>query len=255
MLGINKSLVSPSQVKAFSLLDIDGLTAWYKFNTGISTESAGGEVRVTLWQDSSGNTRHMGNTTATNKRPLFDSSDQTVDFVSTRYLELNSGYGTDTHFPNSNALTVICALRTPYDASTTGIFNILYGTDTNDNMSVGNLKFVTGSYYAFSGAGSDQNYAHTDSGQTTYPHVNNELFIYAVRRTGTTLELFRNNRANVVSSTTESNTSSTFDINSLGMKVGGNSEVSIAEVAVYNSGLSDKDLDAAINNIKVRVQI
>lgn len=249
MLGLGQSLTSASALQ-FSLADISGLTAWYKFNEGISTT----ESTVTLWNDSSGNDRHMGNITATNDRPTFDSSDNTVNFANDKYLELNSTYGTDTNFPNSNEFTFFAAVRIPFDSGTTLINAVAFGDGTNDTISIGNLNFLTGSYYQFSGGGADQNYAAGKSTETTYPHVNNELFVLAVRRAGTNLEIMRNARANVITSSTESNTSATFDLNVLSHKTS-TSKVSIAELAVYSSGLSDDDFDLAINDIKTRVGI
>lgn len=249
MLGLGQSLMSASALQ-FSLADISGLTAWYKFNEGIFTT----ESTVTLWNDSSGNDRHMGNITATNDRPAFDSSDNTVNFADDKYLELNSTYGTDTNFPNSNEFTFFAAVRIPFNSGTTQINAVVVGQGTSDNVSIGNLNFLTGSYYAFSGNASDSNYQNTVSTETTYPHVNNELFVIAVRRAGTKLEIMRNARANVISSTTESNTSATFDLNTLSHNTA-SSKVSIAELAVYNSGLSDDDFDLVINDIKTRVGI
>jgi len=235
----------------FALTDISGLQAWYKFNEGILTSG----TTVLTWDDSSGNNRRMGNITATNKRPVFDSSDNTVDFSTDKYMELNSTYGTDSDFPNTNQFTAFLAVRMPFNSGTTKINSIISGDTTNDNISIGNLSFLTGSYYSFGGNGSDANYTHTDSTETGFPHVNNQLFVFAVRRSGTTLELFRNSRSNVVSSTTESNTTATFDVDVLGNKSAGGTLVSIAEVAVYNSGLSDANFDLVIDDIKTRVGI
>jgi len=250
-LGLGFGVQKPSRIGGFSLTNISGLTAWYKFNEGITTSG----TTVLTWDDSSGNNRTMGNITATNKRPEFDSSDNTVDFSTDKYLELNSSYGTDSDFPNTNAFTAFLAVRIPFDSGTTKINSILFGGTTSDNVAIGNLSFLTGSYYSFGGNGSDANYIHTTSTETTYPHVNNELFVFAIRRIGTSLQLFRNSRSNSISQTTESNTTATADFDILGTTSAGGSNVSIAEVAVYNSGLSDADFDLVIDDIKTRVGI
>jgi len=251
-LGLHMGVGSPRvRSSGFALTDISGLQAWYKFNTGITTSG----TEVSLWDDSSGNNRKMGNITATNRRPEFTAYDNTVIFSSDKYLELNSTYGTDSDFPNTNEFTAFMAVRMPFNSGTTKINNVISGSTTNDSLSVGNLSFLTGSYYSFGGNVSDQNYAHTDSVETAFPHVNNQLFVFAVRRSGTTLEFFRNSRSNVVSSTTESNTTATFDIDVLGTKSASGTEITIAEVAVYNSGLSDANFDLVIDDIKTRVGI
>ena len=78
-LGLHLGVGSPRvRSSGFALTDISGLQAWYKFNTGITASGS----TVSLWDDSSGNNRKMGNITATNRRPEFDSSDNTLDFSS-----------------------------------------------------------------------------------------------------------------------------------------------------------------------------
>ena len=250
-LGLGFGVQKPSRIGGFSLTKISGLTAWYKFNEGISTSG----TTVLTWDDSSGNNRTMGNVTATNKRPEFDSSDNTVDFSSDKYLELNSSYGTDSDFPNTNEFTAFLAVRIPFDSGTTKINSILFGGTTNDNVAIGNLSFLTGSYYSFNGNGSDQNFSLADSSEQTHVHVNNQLFVFAIRRTGTSLTFMRNSRSNVIITSTESNTTATVDLNTLGTKAAGGSNVSIAEIAIYNSSLSDSDFDTVIDDIKTRVGI
>tara|TARA_R100001440_G_scaffold67797_1_gene89164 strand:+ start:96 stop:857 length:762 start_codon:yes stop_codon:yes gene_type:complete len=252
VLGLGFGVQKPSRIDGeFSLTNISGLTAWYKFNTGITTSGS----TVTLWDDSSGNNRKMGNITATNKRPVFDSSDNTLNFTSDRFLELNSTYGTDTVFPNSNEFTAFLAVRIPFDSSTQQINPILSNSSAVDAASIGNITFFTGSFYNLIGD-TDSDYGHSDTSETVHPHVNNELFVYAIRRVGTLLQLFRNSRLNSISQTTESNTTLKFEINELGTSNAAIvNSVSIAEVAVYNSGLSDANFDSVINDIKTRVGI
>ncbi len=248
-MGVGSPTVRSS---GFALTDFSGLQAWYKFNTGITTSG----TTVLTWDDSSGNNRKMGNITATNKRPEFDSSDNTLNFSSDRYMELNSTYGTDTEFPNSNEFTAFMAIRIPYNTSTTKINPVVQGGN-NDSIAVGNLAFLPGdnSYYSFNGHGSDQNYSSAKSTEQTHVHVNNQLFVFAIRRTGTTITFMRNSRSNVIISSTKTNTTATFDTNTLGATTAGGSQVSIAEIAIYNSSLSDSRFDAVIDDIKTRVGI
>ena len=251
-LGLHMGVGSPRVRSGFALTDISGLQAWYKFNTGITTSG----TTVLTWDDSSGNNRRMGNITATNRRPEFDSSDNTVDFSTNRYLELNSTYGTDSDFPNSNEFTAFMAIRIPYDTSVTKISTIVSGGN-NDSATVGNLAFLPGdnSYYSFNGHGNDQNYALARSSEQTHVHVNNQLFVYAIRRTGTTMTFMRNSRSNVIISQSKTNTTATFDIDTLGTTAVGGTSVTIAEIAMYNSSLSDSDFDTVIDDIKTRVGI
>lgn len=253
MIGANVSLYNSTPATAFSLTDISGLTAWYKYNEGVTSSSS----VVSLWNDSSGNNRHMGNITATNKRPVVNGSDSTIGFATDRYLELGSSYGTNTDFPNSNEFTAFLAVRIPYNTATTKVNPIVVGETTLDSFTVGNLAFIPGdnSYYAFNGNGSDQNFSLADSSEQTHVHVNNQLFVFAIRRTGTSLTFMRNSRSNVIITSTESNTTATVDLNTLGTKAAGGSNVSIAEIAIYNSSLSDSDFDTVIDDIKTRVGI
>ena len=130
------------------------------------------------------------------------------------------------------------------------------GQSSLDSISVGNLNFLTGSYYAFGGNGSDQNYNNTVSTETTYPHVNNQMFIFIIRRVGTTLFFYRNNTSQVVGGgpTTESNTTATFDLNTIGRSSGA-SELKVAEIAIWNKSIDDADLNAAITDVTNRVGI
>lgn len=231
----------------FALTDISGLQAWYKFNTGIATSG----TEVSTWDDSSGNNRRMGNITATNRRPEFTAFDNTVIFAEDRYLELNSTYGTDTVFPNTNAFTAFMAVRCPISGNK--VNPILTGSASSQSITVGNLAFVAGSLYAFNGT--NTNYSHVDTGETTHPFVSNQLAVFAIRRSGTGLEFFKNSRSNVVHSGTEIDTSTTLNLDVLGTTHSNGTQITIAEVAIYDSGLSDANFDLIMDDIKTRVGI
>jgi len=243
-MGVGSPTVRSS---GFALTDISGLQAWYKFNTGITTSG----VTVLTWDDSSGNNRKMGNITATNRRPEFTAYDNTVIFSSDKYLELNSTYGTDTVFPNTNAFTAFMAIRFPISGNK--VNPILAGSASAQSITAGNLTFATGSFYAFNG--SNTNYNLTDTGDATHPFLSNQLGVFAIKREGTSLTFFKNSRSNVVETSTESDTSTTLNLDILGTTAASGTQITIAEVAVYDSGLSDANFDLVMDDIKTRVGI
>jgi len=245
MLGLNLGLALRSNVGGgFSLTDVSGLQAWYKFDTDISVSSG----RVTQWSDQSGNGNHMTNTTATNKRPEYSTffSGGAVSFETHGgYLESASTFG------GTNEFTAFLRVSVPFDSSVTKINPLLTGQSTNDAISIGNLSFLTGSYYSFVGNNSDQNYSHTDTTETTYPIGNITPFVFVVRREGTSIKFYKDDISQIIYSGTESNTTATFDVDTLS-KTSSGGEHTMLECAFYNSTVTDDEFNKIINDIKSR---
>ena len=244
MLGLGLGLGLKSNVGGFSLTDVSGLQAWYKFDTDISVSG----VRVTQWSDQSGNGNHMTNTTATNKRPVYDTNfgGGAVSFEThAGYLESASAFG------GTNEFTAFIRVSMPFDSSVTKLNPLLTGQSSNDSIAAGNLNFLTGSYYSFTGDGSNSNYAHTKSTETTYPILNDTPLVFVVRREGTSLKFYKDSISQVIHSVTKSETSATFDIDTLSSTSSGGVHTML-ELAFYNSTVTDDEFNKIINDIKSR---
>ena len=244
MLGLSLGLGLKSSVGRFSLTNVSGLQAWYKFDTDISVS----EGRVTQWSDQSGNGNHMTNTTATNKRPEYDTTfgGGAVSFETHEgYLESASTFG------GTNEFTVFIRVSMPFDSGVTKLNPLITGQSSGDAIILGNLNFLTGSYYSFTGDGSNQNYAHAKTTETTYPIVNVTPLVFVARREGTSLKFYKDSISQVIHSGTESETSATFDIDTLG-KTSNGGVATILECAFYNSTVTDDEFNKIINDIKSR---
>ena len=244
MLVLGLGLKLKSNVGGFSLTDVSGLQAWYKVDTDISAS----EGRVTQWSDQSGNGNHMTNTSATNKRPVYDTNfgGGAVSFEAHEgYLESASAFG------GTNEFTVFIRVSMPFDSGATKLNPLITGQSSGDGIVLGNLSFLTGSYYAFSGDGSNQNYAIAKTTETTYPIVNATPLVFVARREGTSIKFYKDSISQVIHNGTESDTSATFDIDTLG-KTSNGGVATILEVAFYNSTVTDDEFNKIINDIKSR---
>ena len=104
-LGLGLGVYSSPYTGGFSIKEISGLQAWYKFNTLHTLD--GNDLEE--WGDSSGNNRTLTNTIATNKRPTVEASGR-VDWgdVSSSFMNISNG-----PIPNSSAYTVIVVVEHP----------------------------------------------------------------------------------------------------------------------------------------------
>lgn len=124
MLGLSQSLFNQKPLGAFTLNSISGLAAWYPFNTGQTTDSGA----LVSWADASGNSRTLTNTTATNKRPTYESGRINFGDVAQSYMDITNG-----PVPNSVAYSVFLVVE--FSLISANNFNALLNA-TNANSSL-----------------------------------------------------------------------------------------------------------------------
>ena len=127
MLGLNQSLFYQKPLGGFTLNSISGLVGWYPFNTG---QVADGDALVS-WDDASGNGRTLTNTTATNKRPTYESGRINFGDVTSSYMDITNG-----PIPNSAAYSVFLVVE--FSLISDNNFNALLNAN-NSNSSLDTL--------------------------------------------------------------------------------------------------------------------
>jgi len=227
-LGLNNNLVTPNvgAVGAeFSLTEISGLQAWYKFDTNITLNGS----TVSEWGDSSGNGNDLTQTTAS-EQPAYNSGD--IDFDgSNDYMALDSAL----------------------DLTSFTIFAVIDLDDTTNETLLGNGSTnadffrIAGSTWTLRTDGNSfQNNMSTTAG--TNKHL---LTLYTdVGASSTTYYL-------EADGTAESNAAidnRTFTVGDIGRNSAGaqffNGKVS--EVAIFNTALSTADRETVEQDIMTR---
>ena len=249
MLGLGNSIISSPKLSsaAFSLTDVSGLQAWYKFATNITLNGS----NVSEWGDSSGNGNDLTQSTA---------SDQPA---------YNSG---DVHFDESNDNMVMDTMLTLTASSGFTIFAVV----STDTTSTTNQTLFSGADTVGDSGDNGKNFFRYDSdkwrfrpengssGQQTVNHelTNGEKFLLTVvgsDDSGTLNFAVRDNGSAVGNATSADigTGADTFKLNIIGDHNQTNQlwDGKISEFAVYNTNLTGSDLENVENDLKTRHSI
>jgi len=126
-LGINQRAENLESMSGFSIDSLSGLVAWYPFNTGQTVDG----TDLVSWADASGNNHTLTNTTATNKRPTYESGRVNFGDVAQSYMDITNGA-----VPNSVAYSVFLVVE--FTLISDNNFNALLNA-TNSNSTLDTL--------------------------------------------------------------------------------------------------------------------
>jgi len=135
-LGLGLGVHKPSYNGEFTIDSLSGLVAWYPFNTG---QVVDGSV-LDSWADASGNNRTLTNTTATNKRPTYESGRINFGDVAQSYMDLSNG-----PVPNSVAYSVFVVVEFTLisDNNLNALLNVNNGNSVSDTILWGEMAGST----------------------------------------------------------------------------------------------------------------
>lgn len=216
-----------TNVNPFSLGDITGLKAWYKFKTGITTSSG----NVTNWADSSGNTSEDMELVNGGTTVPYNSTTGALDFNTT-----DKGImGTSSDQLNLGAFTIF------------GVVDVVESGAANEAVlgRAGNDEFRLFRGGASANARLRANGVNYDINMSSNLPTSKFLFTLSRASGGTTTI-----RINGVNKGTVSTTiTDLFDFTKIG---NGATDCLVFEVAIYNTELVSADRDAVEANINSR---
>ena len=240
-LGLNNNLVTPNVAAAgaaFSLTDISGLQAWYKFDTNITLNGS----NVSEWGDSSGNGNDLTQTTAS-KQPAYNSGDVHFDETDDRMV-----MDTELTLTASSGFTVLAVIST--DSTSTGNQTLFSGSGDGNGKNFFRYDTTLWRFRPSSGSTSQQTINHT--------LTNGEKFLITIIGTDSSGSLnfaVRDNGAAIGNATcAAASGSDTFKLD----RIADHNETNqlwdgkISEFAVYNTNLTGADLTNVENDLITR---
>ena len=243
MLGLGNSITSGAVLGEFSLDQISGLQAWYKFQTSITLNGS----NVSAWGDSSGNGNDLTQSTASDQ-PAYNGGDVHFD-------ETNDNMVMDTMltFTASSGFTILAVISTDDDATNNQAQFSGADTvgDTDDNGA--NFFRYDNTVWRFRGESGG-----TSQQTVTHDLVDNEKFLLTVIGSdggGTLNFAVRDNGSAIGNASLGAVTGSdTFKLNVIGdhNTTGQHWDGKISEFVVYNSNLTGSDLTSVEDNIMTR---
>ena len=245
MLGLGNSIVSsPKLGSAFSLDQISGLQAWYKFNTNITLNGS----NVSAWGDSSGNGNNLTQSTASDQ-PAYNSGDIHFD-------ETNDNMVMDTMLTltASSGFTILTVISTDDDA--TNNQTLFSGADT-----VGDSGDNGANFFRYDNSLWRFRPENGSSGQQTITHdlVDDEKFLLTIVGSNDSGSLnfairYKGSSIGNATSADIGTGSDTFKLNIIGdhNTTGQHWDGKISEFVVYNSNLTGDDLTNAESNLMTR---
>tara|TARA_B100000963_G_C22605473_1_gene662294 strand:- start:1037 stop:1822 length:786 start_codon:yes stop_codon:yes gene_type:complete len=135
-LGLGLGVHRPSYTGGFTIDGLSGLVAWYPFNTG---QVVDGDA-LESWADASGNNHTLTNTTATNKRPTYESGRVNFGDVGQSYMNITNGA-----VPNSVAYSVFLVVEFSLisDNNFNALLNATNVNSTLDTLMWGEMRGTT----------------------------------------------------------------------------------------------------------------
>ena len=244
MLGLGNSITSGAALDEFSLDQISGLQAWYKFQTNITLNGS----NVSAWGDSSGNGNDLTQSTASDQ-PAYNGGNVHFD-------ETNDNMVMDTMLTltASSGFTILAVIST--DATSTANQSLFSGAD-----SVGDSGDNGANFFRYDGTLWRIRPENGSNGQVTITHslTNDEKFLLTVigsDDSGTLNFAVRDNGSAIGNATAADigTGADTFKLNIIADHNQTNQlwDGKISEFAVYNSNLTGDDLTNVEDNMKTR---